>query len=58
VDKKIADVLRVSMGPALSLLYLPLLYLDEAQRFELILSRLIPIIILNTNWIRFSLNFV
>jgi hypothetical protein len=29
-------------GPALSLLYLPLLYLDEAQRFELILSRVDP----------------
>lgn len=42
MDKKIADVLRVSMGPALSLLYLPLLYLDEAQRFELILSRVDP----------------
>lgn len=37
--KKIADVLRVSMGPALSLLYVPLLYLDEPQRFELILSK-------------------
>lgn len=44
LDKKIADVLYVSLYGAsfVSFISATLLYLDEAQRFELILSRVDP----------------